>query len=441
MAELASGLRARSIARLQAFESRFDALRSFVPLSLTSMGAYPRVMDPETLLGVGATACWEAFPPGSSPKHAGFRFDLCHETPTAQIPEWWRNDGGWSTPPVRFAGMVEAILWLFDGVALNNSGEVIAESTFTLQERSQDLRAMSGTRKRANQSLFRLRTVRHAPIIETPVLLAANGWYRAFGHWIHDTLTAVRTFIEPIRAGRLLVVFPELSPWQRAWLTLLGVPDAAILEAGLGYVRARRAIIPSSLSIQNVRYPSVHTLDLMDFLQQTLRNEEGDQEEKHQQSFSPYLYLSRAGQGEASHRTLANEAEIIAALEPLGFLCIAPETLTPFEQMAMFAQARVILGPVGSAFALSGLAGPGASIVEILPSPATHDWIYRSSALHQQLYGCIMAEVLEESCRDMKNKQISRPAWFYSYTADPQAVIRVAQRAIELSGPSASAIR
>jgi capsular polysaccharide biosynthesis protein len=131
-----------------------------------------------------------------------------------------------------------------------------------------------------------------------------------------------------------------------------------------------------------------------------------------------------------------NEREISEALMKLGFLSIAPETLTATEQITLFAQARVIIGPVGSAFALSGLAGQRASIVEILPPPAAHSWMYRSSANFQQLYGCLMAEVLQDSCRDMKNKQISRPAWFYSYVADLEAVIRVARRAIELSGPS-----
>jgi capsular polysaccharide biosynthesis protein len=431
MAELAPGLRARSIARLQAFESRFDALRSFVPLSLTSMGQLPMVTDPENLLQRGATEFWEAYPPSTLPKHAGFRIELCHQMPAAPIPEWMLNDSGCSTPPVRFAGMDDAILWLFDGVALGENGDVIAESTFTLQERSQDLRAMSGTRKRGNQSLFRLRTVRNAPVIETPVLLAANGWYRAFGHWIYDTLTAVRTFIEPIRSGHLKVIFSEVTPWQRAWLTLLGVPEDAILEGGYGFVRARRAIIPSSLSIQNVRHPGMHTVALINFLRENCLKGEAKQN-----SFSPFLYLSRARQGAASHRTLVNEREISEALMKLGFLSIAPETLTATEQITLFAQARVIIGPVGSAFALSGLAGQRASIVEILPPPAAHSWMYRSSANFQQLYGCLMAEVLQDSCRDMKNKQISRPAWFYSYVADLEAVIRVARRAIELSGPS-----
>ncbi|MFM7642166.1 MAG: glycosyltransferase 61 family protein [Cyanobium sp.] len=148
---------------------------------------------------------------------------------------------------------------------------------------------------------------------------------------------------------------------------------------------------------------------------------------------APYLYLSRVGLGPSSHRTLANEKLIIAALEPLGFEVVEGETLSPGEQIALLAQARVILGPVGSAFALSGLAAAGASIVEILPPPAAHSWIFRSSANFEHLYGCVMAAVIPESQKDLNNFYVNRPNWFYTYQADPAIVAEIGQQAIQLS--------
>lgn len=333
-------------------------------------------------------------------------------------------DSGCWTPPVRFARINDAILWLFDGIAMTISGKVINESAFTLLERSPDLTAMTGTQRRRLRTVFDRRTLQDAKVIDDPVLLPTNGWNRAFGHWIYDTLTAIHTFIEPIRSGRLRVVMPETTAWQRSWLDLLGVPEKAIIEAGYGYVKARHAIVPSSLSIQNVRYPGPHTVALIDGLRQ-LGQSHGPA--------CPYLYLSRLGRGEASHRTLMNEENLVAALERIGYVAVAPEALTPAEQVALFAQARVILGPVGSAFALSGLAGPGRSVVEILPPPAAHSWIYRSSANFNHLYGCIMAEVIEDSQRDLDSGGIKRPDWFYSYQVDHDAVISIAKHAIELS--------
>ncbi len=93
----------------------------------------------------------------------------------------------------------------------------------------------------------------------------------------------------------------------------------------------------------------------------------------------------------------------------------------------------MILGPVSSAFALSGLAGPGSSIVEILPAPAAHSRIYRSSANFNHLYGCIMAEVIEDSQRDLDSGAIKSADWFYSYQVDHDAVISIAEHTIEPS--------
>ncbi len=419
-----AGITATCMAPVRALARRLDAIQSTTALTLTPMGDFAQVSDSELLFRPGNPAFWEAYPEMNFPRHKGFSQDLSHETIAAPVPNWMTIDSGCWTPPVRFARINDAILWLFDGIAMTTSGKVINESAFTLLERSPDLTAMTGTQRRRLRTVFDRRTLQDAKVIDDPVLLPTNGWNRAFGHWIYDTLTAIHTFIEPIRSGRLRVVMPETTAWQRSWLDLLGVPEKAIIEAGYGYVKARHAIVPSSLSIQNVRYPGPHTVALIDGLRQ-LGQSHGPA--------CPYLYLSRLGRGEASHRTLMNEENLVAALERIGYVAVAPEALTPAEQVALFAQARVILGPVGSAFALSGLAGPGSSIIEILPPPAAHSWIYRSSANFNHLYGCIMAEVIEDSQRDLDSGGIKRADWFYSYQVDHDAVISIAKHAIELS--------
>ncbi len=419
-----AGITATCMAPVRALVRRLDAIQSTTALTLTPMGDFAQLSDSELLLRPGNPAFWEAYPEMNFPRHKGFSQELSHETTAAPVPNWMTIDSGCWTPPVRFARINDAILWLFDGIAMTTSGKVINESAFTLLERSPDLTAMPGTQRRRLRIVFDRRTLQDAEVIDDPVLLPTNGWNRAFGHWIYDTLTAINTFIEPIRSGRLRVVMPEATAWQRSWLDLLGVPEKAIIEAGYGYVKARHAIVPSSLSIQNVRYPGPHTVALIDGLR-PLGQSHGPA--------CPYLYLSRLGRGEASHRTLVNEENLVAALERIGYVAVAPEALTPAEQVALFAQARVILGPVGSAFALSGLAGPGASIVEILPPPAAHSWIYRSSANFDHLYGCIMAEVIEDSQRDLDSGGIKRADWFYNYQVDHDAVISIAEHAIELS--------
>lgn len=389
------------------------------------MDTFAQLGEPELLLKPGDHAFWEAYPEMTFPKHRGFLQDLSYGSAEAPIPYWMSVDSGASAPPVRFARIKDAVLWLFEGVAITSSGQVLDESTFTLLERSGDMSALTGTTKGWRGKILDRRVLREAKWIESPVLMPANGWNRAFGHWIYDTMPSIKTFLAPIRCGELKVVFSELTAWQRRWLALIGVPSDAIIELGFGYVRARHAIVPSVLSIQNVRYPGPHTVELIEYLRSFPLPSAP--------TSPPYLYLSRRSLGQSSHRILTTEEQIIAALALLGFEVVAPETLSPLEQIALFAKARVILGPVGSAFALSGLAAPGASIVEILPPPAAHSWIYRSSANFEHLYGCIMAPVIPESQRDQDDHNAKRPNWFYSYQSDPEIVAEIAHRAIQLS--------
>ena len=44
-----------------------------------------------------------------------------------------------------------------------------------------------------------------------------------------------------------------------------------------------------------------------------------------------------------------------------------------------------------------------------------------------------MAEVIEDSQRDLDSGGIKRADWFYSYQVDHDAVLNIAQHAIELS--------
>ena len=113
------------------------------------------------------------------------------------------------------------------------------------------------------------------------------------------------------------------------------------------------------------------------------------------------LFVSRA---DASARRLANEAEVFAALEPLGFELILPGKLPLPEQLRAFAEASVVVGPHGAGL-VSLLAATSATVVEIFDPRYVNPCYYA------------VAEALE--C----------PYWFVmgapaddDFTADPQAV-------------------
>lgn len=74
------------------------------------------------------------------------------------------------------------------------------------------------------------------------------------------------------------------------------------------------------------------------------------------------IYLSRAG---VKKRHILNEDAVLAALAPWDFEVVAPETMSHRDQVAMFGEAALIVGPSGAAFTNLVFATPGAKVVEI----------------------------------------------------------------------------
>jgi capsular polysaccharide biosynthesis protein len=72
------------------------------------------------------------------------------------------------------------------------------------------------------------------------------------------------------------------------------------------------------------------------------------------------------GRGTTKHtRRVDNEAELLAALEPLGFEAVDPGALAPAEQVRAFAEAECVVGPHGAALTNLAFAPPGAAVVEL----------------------------------------------------------------------------
>ena len=75
------------------------------------------------------------------------------------------------------------------------------------------------------------------------------------------------------------------------------------------------------------------------------------------------LYVSR---GTVPHtRRVENEAELVAALTPLGFEVVDPGALSPADQVRAFAEAEYVVGPHGAGLTNLVFAPPGAAAVEL----------------------------------------------------------------------------
>lgn len=93
-----------------------------------------------------------------------------------------------------------------------------------------------------------------------------------------------------------------------------------------------------------------------------------------------HIYVSRhdSRQQGASSRRMLNEAELIASLSERGFRIVEPGKLTASEQISIFSQADLVVGPSGSGMFNAAFCRTGATLIDI---ESEKHWIYAHSGL------------------------------------------------------------
>ena len=76
------------------------------------------------------------------------------------------------------------------------------------------------------------------------------------------------------------------------------------------------------------------------------------------------LYVTRR---DARSRRIVNEEQIVKLLRRLGFEIVCPGELSFSEQIRLFAQARVIIGPHGAGLTNTVFAPQNATLIELFP--------------------------------------------------------------------------
>lgn len=99
------------------------------------------------------------------------------------------------------------------------------------------------------------------------------------------------------------------------------------------------------------------------------------------------VYVDRRG---SRHRRMVNEEELVLALAQLGFQPVALESLSLAEQIALFAQAEIIVSPHGAGLANIVYARPGCRVIEI-HIDFWVNWCYRRlAAVFGVTYDCVV---------------------------------------------------
>jgi capsular polysaccharide biosynthesis protein len=228
-------------------------------------------------------------------------------------------------------------------------------------------------------SQFRLpkaRTLRgRTAIAVTPE--AVGNYY----HWLIDLLPRVSLLQKPdYHSYDRLLLNGNLALYEAASLQALGVPAAKIT-----YVRAtdrfrlEQATIPSMDHAAKVIAP---------WKIETLRGLRDSLPEK-KSAGARRLYVSRK---QAAVRRLVNEPDFEQLLRDKDFVSVELETRSWAEQVAMFAEAEVILAPHGAALANIAFCKPGAVVAEINTRAGYRDFYLQLAASAGLRYHLVEAQ-------------------------------------------------
>ena len=224
-----------------------------------------------------------------------------------------------------------------------------------------------------------------APRIAGERLLVANSEQPNYGHYLLDMVPLLHLGAR-MRAPMLTWA---LRPWQRTLIARLDVPAGLIEEIRPPRpVLVEHAIVSNRMnghSSQNVHPQHRESFDLI------LANV--------RKAMPAYESPRRVVicRSLANSRNIRNRAEMIAALEPLGFVAIQPEKLSFDQQALIFAQADVIVTEFGAAMSNAMFCRPGTQLVEIIAEGQHDPWSSHLAAMVGLEYVVLFQPQTEEA--------------------------------------------
>ncbi len=102
------------------------------------------------------------------------------------------------------------------------------------------------------------------------------------------------------------------------------------------------------------------------------------------------LYIAR---GDAQRRKIVNERALMARLEKRGFICVAPGALPVRDQAALFARARLTVGPHGAGLANCAFMAPGGAVVELTHTGRVVGTYHELASAAGLGYGVVVGEM------------------------------------------------
>lgn len=198
--------------------------------------------------------------------------------------------------------------------------------------------------------------------VEEPVFLATPAEPDNFGRWV-STMVGKVAYWRKWERDRAFFCRTR-HPWQRMILKWLGVPDAQIVDHDPGATYLLRDVRTIRHTSANQTISADERATMLELAQRTLSLSDQPPESK---IFVSRKTVSRSVQ---SYRVLMNEAALCDAMAQRGFRVIEPEQYPIYEQVRLFAGAKLVVGLGGAAIYNTVFCAPDARVLTIESSNA-----------------------------------------------------------------------
>lgn len=240
---------------------------------------------------------------------------------------------------------------------------------------------------RKKHSIFRQFKLPPISEIEGIVAALSVSYGDVYYHWMLDLLPRIellrRNNIDLDRIDKF-IVNATTAKFQKETLAHLGIPEAKIIVSQNDkpfHIKADKLIVPSLPRQRGGSMPKW----ACDFLRSAFLT--GNTPNKY--TGQERIYISR---GDAQHRQVKDEANIINYLNKIGFKSVTLNAISVVEQAQLFSQAKVIVSPHGAGLTNLVFCNPQTKIVEFFSPNYLHPGYWRLSNQIGIEYYCLQGD-------------------------------------------------
>ena len=266
-------------------------------------------------------------------------------------PPWWSDEPVLTSDPLFLFRVPDAYYMPRFGAVISSDGQVFGTSVAHALYHTPDMALLPEVSVYAELPYLSRKRL-DAPSLDRAVVTLPWGAASNYGHFLLDCLSGLAAVTERSELHGYKPVFPELQPWQKRHLDLLGIDDRLELDGDLYRIRdvVFCSSMRSALHAPNISYRMIRE-------RQLTRIQNGSRAPSK-------VYLARTP---SPQRNFLTEDRLREEVARLGFAIIFPEQLPIDEQIAVFNRADIIVGCAGAAFANVLYCKEDAQVVEIIP--------------------------------------------------------------------------